>query len=173
MRRTLTCLALTLGVALAACSPPAAKKEDGGTGAAPAPAASTVKPGQWRTTLTFTDMTAPGLPAAVVAKMKADPVVDVSCNTSEDVADFANKSLADDEDAGKNCTVNRMNNAGGRIDGESSCTMPGGTTMTMRMAGTYSADRVDMTMDMNGQTPAGPMSQKMQMVAERLGDCPG
>lgn len=163
--------AVAIAAALVACSPKAEKTEETTVepGAGMAAAASTVKPGQWRTTVSIVDVSAAGMPAAVLSQMKASgPIVTTDCSTSDDVKDFTTKRAAKDS----NCTVSRMDTGGGRIDGETSCTVDG-MTQTVKMSGTYGAERVDMTMDMNMQTPAGPMSQKMQMVSERIGDCPG
>jgi Protein of unknown function (DUF3617) len=167
--RLFVCLAVAM--ALAACSPPAAKKDDAAVqpGSGMAAAADTVKPGQWRTTVTVLDFSAAGMPAAALAQMKAGaPMVTTECSTADDVKEFTSKAANRDS----NCSVSRMDTGGGRIDGETTCTVEG-MTQTVKMSGTYGAERVDMTMDLNMQTPAGLMSQKMQMVSERIGDCPG
>jgi hypothetical protein len=160
-------VALAFVVALAACSPKAGKDAE----APPAPdatAATTVKPGQWRTTVTMLDMSAPGVPAAALAQMKSQPPsVTTDCTTSDDIREFTGKRAARDGQ----CTMSRMDAGGGRIDGESTCTVEG-MTQTVKMSGTYGAERVEMDIDINAQTPAGAMSQKMHMVSERVGDCP-
>lgn len=159
--------ALALAAALAACSPKAEKAPEAPS--APAAAATTVKPGQWRTTVTILDVSAAGMPAGAMAQMKArGPMVTTTCTTSDDLKEFTQKGATQNSA----CTITRMETGGGRIDGETTCTADG-MTQTVKMTGTHAPDRVDMTMDMSMQTPAGPMTQKMQMLSERIGDCPG
>ena len=161
-------------VAAAACSPAADKK-----GAAPAADPAVVvgrgdnlmRPGQWRTTITITAMDIPGLPPAAAAKMKARPMSTEECVTSQDMDEYLNKRANIDPDS--NCSVNEMTHSGGHIEGRSTCKGGDGTSHTTHMTGTYNADRVDMTVNVEGQGTRGAVNQTMSLSAERIGDCPG
>ena len=162
-------------IALAACSPAADKKGEA-PGAAPtvtAPGGGAMSPGQWRTTVSVTAMSMPGLPPGAAAKMKSRPFSSEECVTSADMAEFLGKKANTDPDDAARCTVNRMDHSGGRIEGQSTCTDGAGGSHTVHMTGTYRADRVDMVVNVDGQTSQGPMSQTMSMTSERIGDCPG
>jgi hypothetical protein len=161
-------IAVAAALLAASCSPPAQKKDETPAAAPGASPAATLKPGEWRTTLTMVDMSMAGVPASAIAQMKSRPPFTVNdCSTAEDIKEFAGKRATQDS----NCTVNRMDSSGGRISGESTCTHEG-ITQTVKMTGTYGPERVEMDVEVNAQTQAGPMSQKMHMVSERIGDCP-
>lgn len=164
MRLTLAAAAL---IALAACSPKAADNE-----ATPAPSAAVsgpqMKPGEWRTTVTMREIKMAGMPSGA---MNLEPVVATDCVTSGELDGFLKRSAMDEDATGANCTINEMKAEGGRFAGRSECTDPDGATRTMQMAGSYGETRVDLTMDMAGQSPRGPMTAKMHMLAERIGDC--
>jgi Protein of unknown function (DUF3617) len=162
--------------ALAACSPPASQNNTGNGGAgAPTPppaasVASALQPGQYRTTVTIVSMDMPGMPANMVQQMRARPNVTEDCMTSDDVAELTRKSLVN-EDSGQHCTENNVSAANGHIEGTATCSGPEGGSFTMHMNGNYAANHVEMDMDMSGQTPMGPMTQRMHMVSERIGVC--
>ena len=157
-------------IALAACTPAADKKGEAPAATAPVAAMS---PGQWRTTVSVTAMSMPGLPPGAAAKMKSRPFSSEECVTSADMAEFLGKKANTDPDDAARCTVNHMDHSGGHIEGQSTCTDGAGGSHTVHMTGTYRADRVDMVVNVDGQTSQGPMSQTMSMTSERIGDCPG
>ena len=156
-----TALAAAMGI-LAACSPPAQQRETG----ASAPGAGSMQPGQYRTTVTLLE-----LPGVDPQSLDATPTVSENCVTSSDVSDFTRGATAD-SNAGETCARNSMSTAGGRIQGETSCTGPNGTR-TLQISGAYTATRIDMeinsTIDMPG---VGPSTMRLRMASERIGDCP-
>mgnify|MGYP001164584840 FL=1 len=169
-------LLFAFACALAACSPPAPQTgSSGAPSTAPsAPGASVgaaLQPGQYRTTVTIVSMNMPGMPASAVQRMQARPTVTEDCMTTDDVAELTRKSLVN-EDSGQHCTENTITSANGRILGTATCNQRDGGTYTMQMNGTYGSNHVDMTMNMSGQTPMGPMTQQMHMVTDRIGECP-
>lgn len=157
--------ALVLG-----CSPPAS--EAPGESAAPPASMAQMQPGQYRTTMTILDISMPGVPAGAMANMQTAPIVTEHCVTATDIADYTAPDLTQGQN-GMTCTAVRSNSVGGHIDNEATCTGPTGTT-TMHMVGTYTPTRVDMEMTSTTQMPnnAGAMTQRMQMVNERIGECP-
>jgi hypothetical protein len=102
--------------------------------------------------------------------MQMRPNVTEDCITSEDVAELTRKSLVN-ENSGQTCTENHITSGGGRIEGTATCSSPEGGSFTMHMNGTYGANRVEMDMNTSGDTPMGPMTQRMHMVTERIGAC--
>ena len=64
-----------------------------------------------------------------------------------------------------------MTAAGGHIEGAASCTNADGDTHTMQVTGSYTSTHLEMDATMSGQTPAGPMSQHVHMVTDRIGVC--
>ena len=167
-------LATVLIAALAACSPAPNKKGD-----APAPAVAAPKtgammtPGQWRTTVTITAMSVPGVPPEAVASMKTRPFTSEECVTSDDLSAYLDKRSATNPDNPNNCTSRRSDFSNGRIDTESVCTDASGQASIVKTTGTYGPERVDMTVNLDGQGARGPQSQTMSMTSERIGDCPG
>ena len=136
---------------------------------------SFVRPGLWESKVTLEEMSMPGMPKDVAAKMagatgKAE--VNRSCLTPEEA-----KRPKEDFFAGntKNCRYDHFTMAGGKIDAVMKCTGEGaGHTMTMQ--GGYTPDTYDMRMTMNaegGQGAAAGMTMKMHVEAKRVGECTG
>lgn len=165
--RRLALAALIL--ALAACSPKPAETAGKAPEAAPAAVAAKLQPGQWRTTTTIAEMAVPGMPKGA---LDLKPIVTEDCITSDDIAAFTNRSAMHDADEGVSCVSDSMTVSGNTIKGSSTCSGGEGGTRKMEMAGTYGPARVDMTVQMTGESPRGSMSTKMTMVSERIGDCP-
>jgi hypothetical protein len=158
-------VAAGLACILAACSPPAQQNAN----TAPGAAAGGIQPGQYRTTVTMLEMNIPGVPAQ---NINMQPITTEDCVTSSDVAEFTQGSMVN-ADSGETCTQSSMNTAGGRIQGQSSCTGPYGAR-TMQINGSYTANHVEMEINSTSDMPGGggQMSQRMRIVTERLGECP-
>jgi hypothetical protein len=164
--RGLMVAGLTAG-ALLACSPPASQAPEQNN--APL-GANQMQPGQYRTTVTMLDMSMPGVPAAAMAQMQSRPVTTEYCVEASDIADMAAYNMNNPE-SGMSCTNVRTNSVGGHIDNEVTCTGPMGT-MNTHMIGTYTPTRVEMETTSTTQMPQGAMTQRAQIVTERIGDCP-
>lgn len=162
-------------IALAACSPAANKKGDEPAAAPPpaAKAAAMMSPGQWRTTVTITAMSIPGVPPEAAAGMKTRPFTSEECVTSDDLSAYLDKRSATNPDDPRNCTARSSDYSNGRIATESVCTDASGQASTVKMTGTYGPERVDMTVNVDGDGARGPQSQTMSMTSERIGACPG
>lgn len=160
-------LIVAVAAALAACSPSAPKGE--APEAAAPPAAAKMKPGEWRTTVTMVDMAMEGMPAGMARKFRMEPIVTIECVSGDKIDDFVNKRSSNEPGAA--CTMSDVNTSGGRFAAKTTCTGAGGAR-TVAMSGVYGESKVELDMDMTGDTPSGPMSAKMHMLSERTGDCP-
>jgi hypothetical protein len=163
---------VALAVLIAGCSP-SGEKSDPAAGMATATA--TLRPGQWRTTAEIVDYSVIGVSAAVRAQTREatsrlPPVITVDCVTSADVRDFAAKRAK--HAAG--CPVHRINARNRQVDGETTCKAKA-ITHTVKMRGAYGPERVEMTLDwtVSGSKGGAIQTQNMQLLSERVGDCPG
>ena len=156
-------LPLAALVALAACG-----KADG-----------ELNPGNWKTTMKVTSFEVPGAPPEMqkqikdrMAAMMGQGQSTESCMTAEQakagVRDFSKKSQQGD------CTLDPYTQGGGKMSGTLKCQGGMFGADGMKMDGTYSDSKVDMTMaaDINQPAlPGGKASIKMSVVSERTGDC--
>ena len=75
------------------------------------------------------------------------------------------------------CRYDTFTMGGGEINASMTCkgqAMGGGGEARIKMAGTYSADKYDMAMDMQGAAPNGKnMNMAMSVASKRVGDCKG
>lgn len=132
-----------------------------------------VRPGKWRSTMTFEEISAPNMPAQIAEQMKRSMTAgqtSESCLTAADV-----KRPKEDffTGADKSCRYDHFTMGGGKIDAKMRCSQ-GDTSQQMEMAGTYSPDRYDMRMttSMKGMPgPAGEMRMRMKIEARRIGEC--
>lgn len=132
-----------------------------------------VRPGKWRSTMTFEEISAPNMPPQVAEQMKRSMTAAQSfesCLTPED----AKKPKEDFfTGADKSCRYDHFTMGDGKIDSKMRCSQ-GGASQEMEMAGTYSPDRytMRMTSTMKGMPgPAGEMRMRMRVDAERVGEC--
>jgi hypothetical protein len=137
-------------------------------------AGSFVSPGRWESTLTFLEMTMPGMGPEAAAQMKGmtgKTQTHVSCLTPEQA-----KRPKEDFFAGmdKSCKYDRFKMSGGKIDAVMNCSEQGSTQL-MEMAGTYSANAYAMTMKAtaSGKGPDAGMTMRMRIDAKRAGACDG
>jgi hypothetical protein len=167
--RILTVIGLTCG--FAACSPPAQAPgaDSGGDAAGGGAMASSIQPGQYRTTVTMLEMNIPGVSSS---NINMAPTTTEDCVTTSDVSEFTEGSMVD-ADSGETCTQNSMNTAGGQIHGQATCTGENGTR-TMQIDGTYTSNHVEMEISSTSTMPGvtGQMTSRMRMVTDRIGDCP-
>ncbi len=158
---------------VAACSPPAQQQTDGGSNLSVengGTGASSMEPGQYRTTVTILEMNIPGVPAQ---NINMQPTTSEDCVTATDIAEFTRHSMVE-ADNGETCTQNNMTAAGGHIDGQATCSGDGGSR-TMHMTGTYTSNHIEMEIASSAAMPngGGNMTQRMRMVSERVGACTG
>ena len=72
--------------------------------------------------------------------------------------------------AGKNCRYDHFKWGDGKIDLKLNCTGEQGV-QTMELAGTYKPDSYQMAMTANTKGAGQTMTMKMQVDAERIGEC--
>lgn len=136
----------------------------------------TINPGQWVVTTTVEDMSIPGLPPEVAAKMKENtgkPRSLTTCVTPEQAKRPKEEFFAGD--MGGQCRYNHFKMGGGRIDMDMTCAAQG-MSNSIKMTGTYGTDAYAMKMDSSskgGANGAGAMSMKAMINAKRTGACTG
>ena len=133
---------------------------------------SFVNPGKWKQTATLVEIDAPGMPPQVAEAMKKSmgtTQVHETCLTPE-------KAKRPREDfftgADKNCRYEHFKWGDGKIDLKLLCTHEK-ATQTMELAGTYQPDAYKMAMSVasKGSNPAEVMNMKMNVDAQRVGEC--
>ena len=131
-----------------------------------------VNPGKWKQTVTLLEMTSPGMPAEMAEAMKratGQSQVNESCLTAEQA-----KRPREDffTGAGKNCRYEHFKWGDGKIDLKMLCTHEN-ATQTMELAGTYQPNNYKMAMSVasKGSNPAEAMNMKMNVDAQRVGEC--
>jgi hypothetical protein len=128
-----------------------------------------LKPGQWETSFSVTDLKMAGMPKGMPQGMEEQMKGAMSkraivhCVTPEeaekpDASFFANQDKA--------CTYNGFDMSGGAVKGTVTCTREGMTT-TASMTGHYAPDSYDMAMEMNAA--GGPNGMTMAMKATSAG----
>jgi hypothetical protein len=137
-----------------------------------------LQPGQWETTVQFSNIEVPGVPEAQVAPMRqmmGQPQVRSQCMTAEQAANPGG-NMMNPGGASGNCQFTKNSFTGGTIDVQGSCTAPGRGTATMNMTGTYTATTMTAQVSTTVRPPAGqPGPQEVRMSgslsARRTGEC--
>jgi len=172
--RTVLLLAVS-GLALAGCD-----KSVSLTNATPEEVAQAAKengvgltPGQWETTVEIVEAEMPGLPKTTADQLKNRPDrinKHSYCVTPEEAANPGSGLFAGGEDAKKSkCKVDKFSMSGGHIEQTISCPDPNGKpAMTMTTSGTYTADSMTGTANMD---MGGFMKMKVNLSSKRVGDC--
>lgn len=161
-------------LATAACGKSGTGNETAGTApaaTATAPSGGTVKlkPGAWNGTSELISMEMPGVDPALLKNGIGRKTEFHNCVTPEQAerppADF----FAHPDVKNGNCTSEKFDMAGGKIDAVVVCGAREGQgePLRMEMSGTYAADSYDMTVRMTSQD--GPGSKGMTMVARSSG----
>jgi hypothetical protein len=127
-------------------------------------------PGKWLSTVTFDEMSMPGLPPAAAKMMQRQmgtSQTTESCLTPEE----ANKPTADFFSGKQNCRYDHFKMGGGKIDAKMVCSH-GDANQTFELDGTYSSDEYHMAMKGNVPGPDGQtMTMKMHVDAKHAGAC--
>jgi len=135
---------------------------------------SFIRAGQWRSTITFEEMSAPGMPPAAaeqMARMTGPSQTFESCLTEEEAARPSEEFFAGRD---RQCRYDHFRMGGGRIDSRMRCDQ-GGASQVMELEGTYSPDSYDMRMTTSiegASGAAGEMRMRMRVEARRVGECP-
>ena len=133
-----------------------------------------VNPGQWKQTVTLVEISAPNMPpqvAEAVKKQTGTSQVHESCLTP----DQARRPREDFfTGAEKNCRYEHFQWGSGKVDLKLVCKEDQANRI-MELTGNYKPDSYQMVMNANteGGPPEGAMTMKMQVDAERVGECTG
>lgn len=174
--RAMTLMGPLAALALAACGSGADEDGDGTITTAEAAKetadATLPEPGLYKITVDIEEMTIPGMPAEMAEQMKQAATAQMSIENCLTEADRVNmvKEMAPQ---GDQCTYDKYDLSGGRIDAKMTCKTPDGGTATTTMVGTVSSTGVDMVMEntqTGGATQAGT-HMKMRMKNQRIGEC--
>ena len=173
--------ALILAVALSACGDDkAVDKKDASTAEVAksvADAGMKLNPGRWELTMKFAKFEVEGMPPEAkkaMEQMLGQGRTYASCLTKEE-AEKPDGSFFGQE--GEDCRYDSFTMGDGKIDAAMTCKgqgVGGETEAKMKLAGTYSPDSYDMTMDMVGEAPNGKtMNMSMAIVSKHAGACKG
>ena len=141
-------MAVGLVMVLTACAPSQTAPD-------PTSAVSSMAPGQYRTTVTYTSV--------------PTPLTDEQCVTSADIADLVRGSIATDD--AQACSENTLTTANGRIDGRVVCLDAKGSPRTMEIDGTYANNRADMDLTVTASENGETVTRQGRVVIERVGSC--
>lgn len=132
-----------------------------------------IRPGKWVSTVTFEEMTAPGMPPQVAEQMRqrmGEGRRYESCLTEEQAQRPSEDFFAQNNEQ---CRYEHFTMKGGNIDAQMRCAQ-GDFSQVMEMEGSYSPDSYQMRMTTSfdgAPEPAGDMRMRMRVDAERVGEC--
>ena len=133
-------------------------------------------PGNWKSTMAMTKFDIPGAPPEVAARTNA---MLGQSQTTEACMDAVQAKLGVREMSSSmqqgECTMEDFKQGGGTMSGTMVCKGASGFgAPKMEMNGTYSADKVTMTLAglvTDDKLPGGKASMEMTVTSERTGDC--
>jgi hypothetical protein len=136
------------------------------------------RPGLYRSTSKVVSFEVPGMPPAQAERMKqmfsTTQRGNEFCLTPEEAEkgfEEMTKKLAEG-----NCSYDRFNADGGKLDAKLTCETGQKMKATIEMKGTMGAEGSQMTMSVVQSPPGAPGGASVKMVAEvasqRVGDCP-
>lgn len=174
-------LPLAAVLVLAACSSDEDAAEAGGSEAEEMAEAAedgpTPQAGQYRTTMELVEFSMPNAPPEMAQAMQQGfgqgaQEAKTYCVTPEQAAQSTSREEVLKNLADSNCTVDRYDQAGGRIDAALTCSGDGMMNGEVLLSGTMTETGSDMEMSFKMQVPqAGEATMRMHMVSERIGDC--
>lgn len=134
-----------------------------------------ITPGKWQQTMKLIEIQAPGMPRQareMMQKALGDVKEVEHCLTAEQARKPPEDFFAK---ADQNCRYDHFNWGGGKIDLKLTCTMPGGSSMTMIQTGEYRPGSYSMAVSqtINNADSPHPMVMKATVDAKRIGDCDG
>lgn len=130
-------------------------------------------PGRWETQVSIDKVEIPGMPPEMQSMMKSQMGkidANISCLTQEQVDAGDGEMFKPGENSG--CTYDTFSMGGGELDAVMTC-KEGPMQQTMKMAGTYSDNSYDMTINAEGTVDGKPMNMAMSIKSKRLGECDG
>lgn len=140
------------------------------------------RPGLYRNSAEIVEFEIPGIPPEQAARMRdmaagLQGEQTTQCLTQAE-ADEGFRRVVKELGEGQNgitCSFSRFDASGNDLDAALACSAPGGDDAEMTIEGTVEEERSRMRMEMNQQSdtiPGGEMRMTMEVVSERIGDCP-
>jgi len=169
--------ALAVVLALAACS---GGEEQAGSGetisseevAERARGAIKPQPGLYRSTVEVVEVDMPGAADMVKRMMGGSNSTSEYCLTPEE-ADRGFEEMARNSQEG-DCSFERFDVDGGRIDAAMNCTANGGAPMRLTLQGTGTTTSSEVAMTMETDMPGmGTANVRMKATHQRIGECAG
>lgn len=136
-----------------------------------------LNPGSWKTTMTMTKFDIPGAPAAMAEQAKASlgkgQSSDACMSPAQAKAGIGEFSSAMQQG---DCKMQDFKKGGGTMSGTMVCKGSAMGDTSMKMEGTYSPEKVAMTLSgeiAEQRLPGGKANIEMTINSERTGDCKG
>ena len=135
-----------------------------------------IRAGKWQTKVTMEEFEIPGMPASAKEQMKGffakqqNVTVDY-CVSAEEAKQPGGKFFTGKDS--KNCRYESFTMSGGKVDAVMRCQGDGsGSTMTMKMTGTYTPDSSTTRSEMVvSGAREGNITMKARTEAHRVGEC--
>jgi hypothetical protein len=131
--------------------------------------------GNWKNTMTITKFEIPGAPpevakqaGAMVGKPQSTEACMSPAQAKLGVRDFSSAMQKGD------CKMEDFKQGGGKMSGNMVCTGGGFGAPKMKMDGTYTAEKIAMTLGgevVEPKIPGGKANIEMSITSERIGDC--
>ncbi|MGB3753015.1 MAG: DUF3617 domain-containing protein [Parerythrobacter sp.] len=165
-------LAIAAPFALAACG----SAGEGGTTVDAAGNEIEMQPGKWANTMTVEKFDIPGAPPEAAAMFQAaigEGTTTESCMTQDQLDEGMERRATESMD-GQACDTVDFAANDGKINGRIECKADNGGAAVMTVAGTQSAEAMEMTItsDVTDEgIPGGKAQMVMKISGKRLGDC--
>jgi hypothetical protein len=133
-----------------------------------------MKPGLWEVRVGYDKVEAPGVPADMLAKMKAQiaqGMTQRSCLTQEQVEKPGMEFFGAAPEA--NCTFDALDRSSDGVKIAMTCKPSGPIVVKSKMDGKFGAETYTMDIEQSTEgTPMGPVKMVGKIVGKRVGECP-
>jgi len=135
------------------------------------------KPGQYKQTMTVTEFEVPGAPPEVAEQFKQalGQGQETSFCLTQDMADKGFKDMFHEIGKGGECAYDRFDVSGGRLDAVLHCQSEAEGKADFALSGEVGPEGSVIAIHIDSENPNSPVPKTkigMQMVSQRLGDCP-
>lgn len=130
------------------------------------------RPGRWQQNLKFESIDMPNMPAELKAEMAKTTAMTHSGFTCLTPEQAAKPDASFFQKTASNCKYDHFTMGNGRIDAKMTCTT-GPQQQVSTMKGTYSPDSYDMQIAMQTQMMGQPISTRLSLKMNRVGECTG
>ena len=136
--------------------------------------AMAMKPGLWEVRSQYDKVEAPGMPADMQQKMKAqmaEGMTQRSCLTKAQVEKPGMDFFGAPPQA--NCTFDALDRASDVVKMTMTCKPSGAIVLKSKMDGNFAAETYTLNVEQSTDgTPMGPVKMTGKIVGKRVGDCP-